>query len=57
MGGYMVEQLIVFLTLTKMPDLLFRLEIISNIMLFSPLCYMFVGISFALHMTAELKDF
>lgn len=28
-GGYMVEWLIVFLTLIKMPGLLFRLEIIS----------------------------
>lgn len=39
-GGYMVEWLIPFLTLNKMLDLLFRLGIISNIVLFSPLCYM-----------------
>lgn len=40
-----------------MPDLLFRLEIISNTVLFSPLCYMLVGVRFALCMTAELKAF
>lgn len=33
----MVEWLIAFLTLTKMPHLLFRLEIFSNIVVFSPL--------------------
>lgn len=43
--------------LTKMPDLLFRLGIISNIVLFSPLCYMLVGVCFAHHMTAKLKAF
>lgn len=53
----MVEWLILFLTLTEMPDLLFRLEIISSTVLFSPLCHMLVGVRFALHMTAELKAF
>lgn len=56
-GGYMIEWLIVFWTLIKVADLLFRLEIISNTVLFSPLCYMLAGVCFALCMTAELKAF